>query len=67
MDPAVAEALSANIETIDRIDRMLMNAEARRNATLREFERHRAGLALALRQASDDAIEAEFQDIRERT
>jgi hypothetical protein len=62
MDAAVAEALSANIDQIDRIDRMTMNAEARRNATLREVDRYRAGLALALRKASEDVIEAEFQD-----
>jgi hypothetical protein len=52
MDLAVARALTANIDSFERIDRMVMNAETRRNAVLRELERHRANLALALRRAS---------------
>jgi hypothetical protein len=39
MDLAVARALSANIDSFERIDRMVMNAEARRNAA---FARTRA-------------------------
>jgi hypothetical protein len=42
---------------------MIMNTEARRNAALREVDRHRLVLAQALRQASDDVIEAEFEDV----
>jgi hypothetical protein len=64
MDLAIARALSANVDSFERIDRMAMNAEARRNAALRELERHRASLALALRQASDDVVEAQFVDVR---
>ena len=63
MDLAVARALSANIDSFERIDRMVMNAEARRNAALRELERHRASVGRALRQASDDTVEAEFVDV----
>ena len=63
MDLAVARALSANIDSFERIDRMVMNAEARRNAALRELERHRASVGRALRRASDDTIEAEFVDV----
>jgi len=63
MDLAVARALSANIDSFQRIDRMVMNAEARHNAALRELERHRASVGRALRRASDDTVETEFVDV----
>ena len=63
MDIAVARALSANIDSFERIDRMVMNAEARRNADVRELERHRASVGRALRRASNDTVEAEFVDV----
>src|SRR5262249_31986062 len=50
MEAVVAQALSIHIDSFERIDRMVMHAEARRNAALRELERHRATLAQALRQ-----------------
>jgi hypothetical protein len=65
MDQAAARGFEARIEIFERIDRMAMAAEARRNAALRELERHRASLAQALRQASDDIIEAEYQDVKQ--
>jgi hypothetical protein len=34
--------LAANIDAVERIDRMTMNAEARRSGALREIERHRS-------------------------
>jgi hypothetical protein len=54
---------STTIDSVERIDRMVMSAEARRNAALREIERHRAGLAEALRRATDDVVDADFEDI----
>ena len=42
---------------------MISNLEARRNAALRELERRRASLALTLRRATDDVLDAEFEDI----
>jgi hypothetical protein len=42
---------------------MIMNAEARRNAALREIERHRASIAEALRRVTDDIVDAEFEDV----
>jgi ActR/RegA family two-component response regulator len=62
VENVAAEALSARIDDFERIDRMIMNAEVRRNAALRELEQHRTTLARALRQAGDDAIEADFED-----
>jgi hypothetical protein len=63
LENVAAQALSAQIESFERIDRMIMNAEARRNAAWRELERHRTAPAQALRQASDDVIEADFEDV----
>jgi hypothetical protein len=65
LEHATARGLAARIEVFERIDRMAMAAEARRNSALRELERHRASLAQALRQASDDVIEAEYQDVKQ--
>jgi hypothetical protein len=63
MDAPMAHALALRIDQFERIERMIMNAEARRNAALREVDRHRSSLAQALRQASDDVIEADFEDV----
>jgi hypothetical protein len=63
IDAVAALSFSNRIDTFDRIDRMLTSAEARRNAALREIERHRATIAAALRQASDNVVEAEFEDL----
>jgi hypothetical protein len=63
MDAVVAQAFALKIDQIERIERLMMHAEARRNAALREVDRHRASLAHALRQASDDVIEADFEDV----
>jgi hypothetical protein len=53
MESAAARTLALNIDVIERIDRMIMHAEARRNAALREIDRHRASVAQALRRATD--------------
>jgi hypothetical protein len=63
IEAAIAHALARRIDHFERIDRMIMNAELRRNAALREVERHRSSLAEVLRQASDEAIEVEFEDV----
>jgi hypothetical protein len=42
IDAAVAQALSHKIDAVERIDHMARVAEAGRNATVREIERHRA-------------------------
>jgi hypothetical protein len=63
MDAPIARALAMRIDQFDRLDRMIMNAEGRRNAALREVDRHRSNLGQALRRASDDVIEGEFEDV----
>jgi hypothetical protein len=44
------------IDTVERIDRMVMSAERRRNDALREIERHRTSIAGALRRATEESI-----------
>jgi hypothetical protein len=53
MDVVMAQALQIRLNDIERIDGMSMKAEARRNAALREIERHRAALADLLRRATE--------------
>ena len=63
MEMVRSRTLSANIDVVERIDRMAMNAETRRNAALREIERHRSGIAEALRRRTDDVVEGEFEAV----
>jgi hypothetical protein len=60
MAHVMAEALADRIEAVERIDKMIASAEARRGAMLREVERHRAVLASRLRMATDEVVDAEF-------
>lgn len=61
MDAVMARTLGLKIHEIERIDRMTMAAEARRNAILREIERHRATFARTLRRAVEDVEDAYFK------
>jgi hypothetical protein len=63
MEHVVAETLADRIEDIERIDRMIASAEQRRGAMLREVDRHRASLASRLRLASDEVVQAGFEDV----
>jgi hypothetical protein len=60
LDGIAAQALCFDLGFLERIDRMVMAAEARRNAALREIDRHRATLGRQLRQA---VLEAEAREI----
>ena len=66
MDAVMAETLSFKIDDIERIDRMIAAAEGRRNAILREVDRHRATWGQDLRQAAQQIEEAEFKVIEAR-
>ena len=46
-----AQTLALKINEFERIDRLAANAEARRNAALRELERHREAVGRRLRNA----------------
>ena len=63
MDEVTAEILARKLDEVERIDRMVAGAEARRNVALREIDRHRATLGAALRQAADEVLDAEFKEI----
>src|SRR5258708_3286963 len=64
VESVTAEVFVTISETVERIDRMMMNAETRRNTALHEIERHRSTLAHALRRATDGAVDGEFEDVR---
>jgi hypothetical protein len=59
IEAALARAFASHLENVERIDRMIMSAEARRNAVLREIEHHRATLGRKLRRVISDAEAAE--------
>jgi hypothetical protein len=63
MEEVTAEILARKLDEVERIDRMVAGAEARRNMALREIDRHRATLGAALRQAADEVLDAEFKEI----
>ena len=54
-------ALELALGPIERIDHLTMRAEARRNAVLREIDRHRAAFAQVLRDKVRDVEDAEFK------
>lgn len=62
MDAVVARALVRELDSIERLDRLISTAEGRRDAALREIERHRSGFGQALRDATQ-GIDAEFETV----
>jgi hypothetical protein len=67
MDDAIAEAHASEIGAIERLDRMLASAEARRTNALREIDRHRSVLGAAMRQMIDEVEDVEFRDVETGT
>lgn len=63
MEAVKAETLVVYLDDFERIERLIALAEARRDACLREIDRHRSSLAEALRQAAEEAIDGEFEEI----
>jgi hypothetical protein len=61
-EAVTAQTLALKIDIVERIDRMMVTAEARRNAVLREIERHRASFARTLRRAVRGVVDAEEVD-----
>jgi hypothetical protein len=61
MDIVIARAMSLKVEKMERLDRMLVSAEARRSAALRELDCHRAPLAQKLRRSIARAEHAEIE------
>ena len=48
MEDVRAQTLSSKLDDIERIERMIANAESRRHLVLREMDRHRAAVAARL-------------------
>jgi hypothetical protein len=65
IEHVLAQTLSHKLDDIERIDRMIANAEARRHVVLREIDRHRDALAARLRAAVEAIEDGEFEDVRE--
>ena len=63
MDAVMAETLSLKLDPIERIDRMIATAEARRASVLREIDRRRAAFAASLREAAQAIEDAEFKEV----
>jgi hypothetical protein len=55
------QTLESALNPVERIDQLTMRAEARRNAALREIDRHRAAFAQGLRDKVRDVEDAEFK------
>ena len=66
LEAVIAHTLPGNIDFIERIGRLIAGAEARRNAILREIDRHRESLARPLRRNLEQ-IEGEYQVVRAKS
>jgi hypothetical protein len=62
IDALIAQALPAQLDNIERIDRLITIAETRRNTALRDIDRRRAALGEALRRQVQE-VEGEFEVI----
>jgi hypothetical protein len=58
-ESVIAQTLALKIDVIERVDRMMVNAEYRRNSVLREIDRHRASFARTARRVVEDVEDAE--------
>jgi len=63
MDAVMAQTLSLKLDDIERIDRMIATAEGRRNAILREVDRHRETWGQNVRRAVQQIEAAEIKVI----
>jgi len=61
VDELVADALVKKLDYIERIDRLTMIAENRRNSSLREIERRHALLGQTLRRTVQEIEEGEYE------
>jgi hypothetical protein len=61
-----AAAFLNTLEDVERIDRIIMTAESRRNAVVREVDRHRAMLGLQFGRPSEQIHGAEYKVVEDR-
>ena len=66
-DTVVARTFVNNLESIERIERLVTIAEGRRNAILREIDRRRANFAQMLRSSVKEIEDAEFDTVKPKT
>jgi hypothetical protein len=66
-DSILAQTFSLKLNDIERIEHMTALSEARRNATLREIERHRQTLGQKLRRAAQQLEDGQFRVIEHTT
>jgi hypothetical protein len=62
----VEMAFLTTMKEVEAIDRMIMTAESRRNAAVREIDRHRAMLGLQFRRTSEQIHDAEFKVVEDK-
>jgi hypothetical protein len=55
-----AQILLTRLDDFERLDHLIMKTEARRNAALREIDRHRGAAAERLRNAIEDVTDVEI-------
>lgn len=58
-----AQTFAAKLDTFEKIDRMIMQTEARRNMVLREVDRHRDVIARRLREVAMEIEDGQFEVI----
>ena len=66
-DSILAETFCLKVNDIERIEHMMALAVARRNATLREIDRHRQTLGQKLRRAAQQLEDGQFRVIEHTT
>jgi hypothetical protein len=66
-DSILAQTFSLKVNDIERIEHMIALAEARRNAALREIDRHRQTLGQKLRRAAQQLEDGQFRVIEHTT
>jgi hypothetical protein len=64
MDAVAAHSLVFHMWEFERIDRMTIMADERRDSMLREIERHRTGFGKRLRRAVDEAQDVEDAEFK---
>ena len=63
MEDVKARAFARQADKIEQIERLICNAETRRNAILREIDYHRAAPARAQRRATQEIVDGDFEPI----
>ena len=63
-DIATTRVFLEEFDNVERIDKMIVAAESRRNAFYRELDRHRASLASQWREKIRNIEEADFKVIK---